>query len=140
MNALTLSGAQVKVFINNVEYGPAQGLSLVVDRGEQEIYGIDTPFPQEIAVTRIASSGQISGIRIAGGGGLQAKGILTKLKDVLAAPYVSIRVSDRKTGEDIAYCPQAKVINENHSVAAKQTYKLSFSFKAVAVYSPLDRE
>ena len=139
MQTVTLTGSQIKIYINGAVYGPAQSISFAVDRGESEIYGIDSPFPQEIAATKIASSGQIQGLRIGGSGGLQAKGILSKLKDVLSSPYITIRITDRKTGEDIAFCPQAKVTNESHSVAAKGRYSLSFSFKAVAIYSPLDR-
>lgn len=140
MRAITISGAQIKIYFNGKSYGPAQSIQFTLDTGDSEIYGIDSPFPQEIAPVRSACMGQVSGLRIGGSGGLQAKGIRDQLKNILSGPYVTIRVVHRVTGEDILYVPQARVSNENHSVAIKNTYKVSFSFRGVAGYQPLDRQ
>ena len=55
------------------------------------------------------------------------------------APYISIRVSDRRTGEDIIFIPYAKVKNEKLSVSAKGNAKVSFGFTGLQPQQPLDR-
>lgn len=139
MKAVTLSGPRIRLFINNKPYNVGQTISFVMDTGDTEIYGIDSIFPQEIAVVRASTAGQVQGVRIGGQGGLQKDGIKDLLKNVLAGPYVNIRIKDRATGEDILFIPQAKVGNEQHSVSAKGIYRLNFSFKGIAAYQPLDR-
>jgi len=140
MRHVTISGAQIKIYINGKSYGPAQSIQFTLDTGDTETYGIDSPFPQEIAPVRSACMGQVSGLRIGGAGGLQAKGIRDQLKKMLGGSYVTLRVVHRATGEDILYVPQARIPSENHSVAIKGTYKVSFAFRGVAGYQPLDRQ
>lgn len=139
MRAITLAGPRIKIYINNKPYSVAQQFQCAMDNGDTEIYGIDSIYAQEIAPTRSATSGSIQGLRIGGQGGLQKDGIRDLLKSVLAGPYVSIRVKDRLTGEDIIFIPQARVSNEQHSVTTKGMYRLNFSFRGIATYQPLDR-
>lgn len=139
MAALTLTGPNIKLYINNTLYKEVQSISLSVDYGEDAIYGIDAEYPQEIAVTRVSVKGSISGIRLKLSGGLQGKNIRPLFTDVAASPYISIRIQDRSSGEDIFYTQNAKVIRENHSIATKQSYKLSFDFIAQIPLFALDR-
>jgi hypothetical protein len=55
------------------------------------------------------------------------------------APYISIRISDRKTGEDILFVPYARVTNERTSINAKGIMQTSFSFTGLQGQQPLDR-
>ena len=59
--------------------------------------------------------------------------------DVAASPYISIRIQDRQTGEDILFIPNAKVSKEAHTIATKATYKLSFDFVGQIPLFALDR-
>ena len=134
-----LRGADIFVYINNALYGPAQQLSYTIDSQTQEIYGVDSYYPQEIAPTRGSVSGTISGLRVRNGGGLVALGARPKATQPLAGNYVSIRIRDRSTGEDILFIPQAMVSNEQNSVATKGTWKLNFSFKGIVAFQAPDR-
>ena len=135
----TLNGAHIKLYINNVLYKVTQNISLFVDYGEQEIYGIDSVYPQEIGVTRVSVKGSVSGVRVRNSGGLQAQSIRPLFYDIMAAPYISIRIQDRTTGEDIIFIQNAKVTKESHSAIIKNTYKLNFDFTGQIPLFALDR-
>lgn len=134
-----LTGAHIVVYINNKKYKPVQGVSFEIDYGEVEIYGIDSPYPQEIAVTKITVRGRINGLRLKHSGGIQADEARPLYLDVAAGSYISIRIQDRQTQEDILFIPQAKVSKESHQISTKSTYKLSFDFIGIVPLQALDR-
>lgn len=136
---LVLTGAHIKLYLNNKVYKEVQSITLDVDYGEEEIYGIDSPYPQEIAGNRVTCKGSVRGLRVKYSGGLQAKNLRPLFQDFAASPYISIRIQDRSTGEDIAFIPNAKVSRENHSSVIKSTYKLNFDFIGQIVLFALDR-
>lgn len=131
MSVLTVTGASVKLYIGGVLFPEAQGLSWAIDYGEEPIYGIDSPFPQEIRQTRISVQGQVSGIRLRLSGGIQSRNARTLIKNSLQAPYTSIRVVDRATDEVLLFVSQAKITNQSYSVSAKSIMQLSFGFKGI---------
>jgi len=134
-----LTGPNINLYINNTLYKEVQSVSFVVDYGEQPIFGIDSPYAQEIAVTKITVSGSVQGIRVKDSGGLQAKNIRSLFGDVAASPYISLRISDRISSEDILFIPAAKVVKESHAIATKSSYKLSFDFVGLVPLFALDR-
>lgn len=136
---IILTGAHIKIYINNQVYKTVQSISLTVDYGEQEIYGIDTLNAQEIAPTRLSVRGSVQGLRVKNSGGLQAQNIRPLFVDLLASPYISIRIQDRSTGEDILYIPQCKVSQESHVAATKSTYKMNFNFVGTVPLFAIDR-
>lgn len=136
---IILTGANIKLYINNQVYKVTQSVSFVVDYGEEEIRGIDVGWAQEIGGGTMSVRGSVQGLRVKNSGGLQASNIRPLFVDLLASPYVSIRIQDRSTGEDIVYIPQAKVTQESHSASTKSTYKLNFSFIGQIALFALDR-
>ncbi len=135
---LTLTGAHIKIFVNNRALNTAQSINITIDTGESETFGIDSPYPQEIATTRVTVRGNVSGIRTKYSGGLQALNLRPTFDKVAASPYVSIRIEDRQSGETIMSLLQCKITNESHSIATKSTYKLNFSFMAIIPLMALD--
>lgn len=136
---IILVGAHIKVYINNQVYKTVQSITLNVDYGEQPIYGIDAPQAQEIAPTRLTVSGSVAGLRVKNSGGLQSQNMRPLFVDLMASPYISIRIQDRSTGEDILYIPQCKVTNESHTASTKNTYKMNFNFVGTVPYFASDR-
>lgn len=136
---ITLTGAHIKLYINNQVYKVVQSITITVDYGEQEIYGIDAAHAQEIAPTRLSIRGSVQGLRVKYSGGLQAQTIRPLFIDLLASPYISIRIQDRQSSEDILYIPQAKVSQETHTMATKSTYKMNFNFVGQVPLFALDR-
>lgn len=137
--SLVLTGAHIKLYINNKVYKEVQSISISVDYGEAEIYGIDSPYAQEIAPTKIVVRGTIAGIRIKLSGGLQAITARPNFTDLQASPYISLRIQDRDSSEDILFIPNAKITRESHSAAVKSTYKLTFDFVGQIPLFALDR-
>jgi hypothetical protein len=136
---LILTGASIKLYINNKVYKEVQSISFSVDYGETEIYGIDSEYPQEIAPSKISVKGSVQGLRVKMSGGLQGSNMRPLFTDIAASPYISIRIQDRQTGEDILFIPNAKITRESHSIAVKSTYKLNFDFVGMIPQFALDR-
>jgi hypothetical protein len=132
-------GSQIIVYINNQPYKVTQSLTFEVDYGEEAIYGIDTPYAQEIAGGRVVVRGSVKGLRIKNSGGLQGYNLRPLFTDLMASPYVSIRVADRTTGEDIVLVQSAKISNESHTASIKGSYKLNFDFVGQIPLFALDR-
>lgn len=126
----TISGAQVKLLINDIEYGQAQSIQYTIDTADQEIYGIDSIFPQEIAPVRSQVYGSITGVQVSGFD-LQKMGIRDNNSTFLGSGYSTIKLIDRRTGKPIIEIPKARISNEQFSVSAKGTAKVSFNFRAV---------
>lgn len=136
--AQTIRGADIKLFISGKIYPEVQSLQYTIDYGEHEIYGIDSPYAQEIAHTKISVQGSITGIRIKMSGGLQGAGAREKIHNIIHAPYVSLEIRDRQNNSKLLWLPQMKVTSESFSVSAKGSVKLSFKFKGIIPFNELD--
>lgn len=136
---VVLTGALIQIHWNNAQYKEVADISFTVDYGEYPIGQIDSPYAAEIAGGAISVTGTVNGFRLKLDGGLQGKNLRPLFTDVSAAPYVSLRVSDRNTKEDILFIPQCKIVSESHSIPSRGTYKLSFQFRGIIPYFALDR-
>lgn len=136
--SIVLAGANCKIFIGGKLYPEVQSVTYTIDYGEQETYGIDSIFPQEIATTRISVQGSLSGLRLKLSGGLQGKDAITKINQRLFSPYVSFEVRDRQSDTKIIFIPQCKITTQNVQIGAKGVVKLNFNFKGIIPYEPLD--
>lgn len=138
MQSSVLKGAECKLYIGGKLYPEVQQIAYTIDYGEQEIYGIDSIFAQEIATTRISVQGTISGVRVKLSGGLQGKDVVTKINQRIFAPYVSFEIRERHSDTKLIFIPQCKVTAETVQIASKGTVKLNFTFKGIIPYNPLD--
>jgi hypothetical protein len=136
---IIMTGAQIVIFINNKQYSELQSMSFSIDYNEQSIFGIDSTYAQELASNRITVTGSVVGLRVKQSGGLQGKNMRSLFQDAAAAPYISIRIQDRTTKEDIVFFPNCKITRESHSAAAKQVYRMNFDFVAQLPLMALDR-
>ena len=137
--SLMLAGPNIVLYINNKVYKVVQNVSFSVDYGETEIYGIDAAYAQEVAPTKVTVRGSVQGLRAKLSGGLQAANMRPLFQDLIASPYISIRITDRYSGEDILFIPNAKVTRESHAISTKATYKLNFDFVGQIPLFALDR-
>src|ERR1700722_16043493 len=129
MPQLVIAGASVRLYLNNKVYSVAQDVSLDIDTGEYLVYGINSPYAQEIAGGgQINIKGKVNGIRIKNSGGIQGSNARPFFSDVAASNYVSLRLESRDTGETIWSIPKAKINSVSESVRIKGTYHVSISF------------
>ena len=137
--SLIVTGGLVRLYVNNRVYSVAQSVSVTQQTGEYEIFGINSPNPQEIAGGgQISVKGSCKGVRIKQSGGLQGSNARPLFSDAAASSYISLRLEDRSTGETIWSIPKAKISNINESVAIKGVYQASFDFIGQILYWPLD--
>lgn len=136
--SVTLKGAEVKVYLSGKLYAEAQSVQYTIDYGEYEIFSIDSQFPQEIAPGRVSVQGTVTGVVIKNLGGLQAYDLRAKINEILHAPYTSLRLKDRFSDSDLLWLPEMKVVNEQVSIQAKGVVKITFTFKGIVPYNPLD--
>ncbi len=134
----TVKGAEIKLYLGGKLYGECQQIQWVIDRQVTEIYGIDSLFPQELAPSRVVVNGQVTGLLLSFSGGLQGKGITTKVSEILYAPYISLKVKNRHTDTDELNIPNIMVSNEQVSIVTKGTVKVTFTFKGIMPYQPID--
>lgn len=139
MATMLLSGANIVLWINNKAYKVVQSVTFSVDYGETEIYGIDAEYAQEIAPTKVTVRGSVQGLRLKSSGGLQGSNMRPLYNELMASPYISIRIQDRQSTEDIVFIPNAKVTRESHTMGIKSTYKLNFDFVGIVPMFALDR-
>ena len=137
-HSTVLRGADVIIKVAGKPFKGAQSVAYTIDYGEQEIYGIDSQFPQEIAPTKVAVSGTISGVRVKLSGGLQGHDLRSKINQILYGSYVSLEIRDRHSDIVLLWVPQMKVSNEQLQVTAKGVARLTFNFKGIIPYNPLD--
>lgn len=133
-----IKGSEIKLFIGGKLYAEVQSLSYTIDYSESEIYGIDSPYPQEIKTDKISCQGTINGVRIKLTGGLQGYNARPRINEILHNPYVSLEIRDRQTDTKLLWLPQMKVTSETFSVEAKGIVKLSFNFKGIVPYNEMD--
>lgn len=138
MQSVVLKGAEVKAYVSGKLYAEVQSIQYTIDYGEQEIYGIDSQHPQEIAPGRVSVQGTVNGLVIKNLGGLQAYDLRAKINEILHAPYTSLRLKDRHSDKDLFWLPQMKVVNEQVSIQAKGVVKITFQFKGIIPYNPVD--
>jgi hypothetical protein len=136
--SVSLRGSDIKIYVGGKLFPPAQSLSYTINYGEQEIYGIDSVFPQEIVTTRISVSGSVRGVVLKGQGGLQYYDLRCKIENILKDKYISLRLKDRHRDIDFLWIPQIKVTAEQFQVDAKGVARLSFNFKGIIPYTAID--
>ena len=134
----TMRGADLKLYISGELYPNVQAVSYQIDYGENEIFGIDSPWAQEIGTTRVLVTGTVTGVRLSQDGGLQGLKARSKINEILYAPYTSLRLKNRKTNYEFFFLPQMKVTSESITIPAKGIVSLSFTFKGIIPYNPLD--
>ena len=138
-NSLVISSGLTRLYVNNRILTTTQTVSMENQTGEYEIFGINSPYSQELAGGGQKSvRGNVAGIRTKNSGGLQGIGALPLFSDVAASNYVSLRLEDRSTGETLWSIPKAKLSNVQESISIKGVYKISFQFIGQILFYPLD--
>lgn len=138
-NSLIVTGALCRLYLNNKIFSVSQSVSITQQTGEYEIFGINSPYPQEIAGGgQISVKGSCKGVRIKNSGGLQGSNARPLFSDVAASSYISLRLESRDTGETIWSIPKAKISNINESVQIKGIYQVNFDFVGQILFWPLD--
>lgn len=126
-----LTGASVKLYINNRVFGIVTGFEWTTSDGHRAIMGLDQNTPFELAPGSQTVKGRVDCIRARQDGGLEGRGVAATDFDLLLEKYISILLVDRLTGAVIFRCDQAIVDNQNWRVENKGLMKGSFTFEGL---------
>lgn len=136
--SVILKGAEIKTYISGKLFPEIQSITYTIDYNENEIFGIDSQFAQEIAPDKIMVSGTVNGVRVKLKGGLQGAEARVRVSQLLQSPYTALRLEDRATKRTLLWVPQMKVTRESVQIQAKGVVRFSFSFKGIIPYNPID--
>jgi len=136
---LVISSAHVRLYVNGTIYPVTQSVSLNLDTGEYAIYGINSPYLQELAGGgQVMVKGSATLVRTHNSGGIQGVNLRPLFSDIAASEYVSLRLEDRSTQETIWSIPKAKITSVNETAQAKGVYHISISWIGQILFWPLD--
>jgi len=136
---IVISGSLIRLYVNNRIYSPVQSISMENETGESSLYGINSPYPQEImGGGQNSVKGSVKLVRTKNSGGIAAVNLRPLFSDLAASNYVSLRLEDRSTGETLWSIPKCKISNLSESAAARGLYSISFNFIGMIIYGPLD--
>lgn len=137
--SLIVSAALCRFYINNRIYSVTQDISVSEDVGAYSIYGINSPYPQEVTTGgQNVVKGSAGVIRLKNSGDLQATGAVQLFSNLGATNYASLRLEDRSTGETLWSINKAVISNIRETVSKQGVYKISFDFIGQILYWPLD--
>jgi hypothetical protein len=139
MATKTMTGSNIILYLGGKIFPVVQNLTYSTDFGFTEIYGIDSPYAQEIAPTRISVTGTVTGLMVRGDCGTQGYGLTQLLKNYLSTQYITLRCQDRYTKDDIFTIKDMIISNQSATIPAKGLVSITFSFKGIMPTFPLDR-
>jgi hypothetical protein len=128
MQAKSLTGANLKIFINGRLFGIGTASEWHADYGRKTIFGIDSYLPQEIASGQVTVNGSIDCIRTKLSGGLEGAGIAANDQNILLEKYIRITLIDRQTDTTIFNCFNALVSSQSWKASSGSIMRGSFSF------------
>src|SRR5277367_2004595 len=130
MQAKSLTGANLKIFINGNLFGVGTAVDWSADYGRRAIFGVDSYLPQEIASSQVTINGTIECIRLKLAGGLDGLGIGPNDQNILLEKYIQITLIDRQTDATVFQCFNAVVSNQSWRAHTSAVLRGSFSFQA----------
>jgi hypothetical protein len=135
MQQVIQTGAGVKLLINGIVVGFATGISFTRGINTKEIYGIDSPLPQEIIATTYSVRGTLTGLRVRDSGGLDGYGIMdiSDLSRYFNFKYSTIEVVDRATSKTIYTIQKCVFDQDSWNIQARAPITFSANFKGVFV-------
>lgn len=134
------TGAGIVVKVNGHVVGFATDISYTRNLGIKPIYGIDSPFIREIAVTGpYQVSGTLSGFRLRDSGGLDGLAIMnaSNVDDYFQQKYVFLEIIDRLSGASIGVISQAMFITDTWTINARNPVTFNASFIGVFIQNEL---
>jgi len=127
----SITGAELKIYINNRIFGVCDSLSWTVDSGRRSIRGLDSNEPYEIAEGPATIQGSMQVKRLRRDGGLEGRGLMGLPHQFSLEKYISIRILERKTEAVVFATDRALLTNQSWRVGVKGLLTGSFNFECI---------
>lgn len=135
MEQVLQAGASVRLIINGITLGFATGLSFTRSTASKYIYGIDSPYAQEIVNTTYSVGGTLTGVRVRASGGLDGFGImdLSTLQSYFNQKYCTLEIVDRSSNKTMYTIQKVVFDQDSWTIQARSIITFSGNFKGVFV-------
>lgn len=131
-----MNGARCKIRINNQLVAFAFQVAWTVQTSQDEINVIDEYLPTELAPKRMRCTGTLGCFRIPGLGA-SSLGFQPNILSFLFHKYVSIEVTDKKSGNVLFYASHAVITERSESISAQGTATMQLQFQAIGFQDEL---
>jgi|SRR6185437_13592225 len=129
--ALTISGAQVVLYVNAVPYGRVTQIDWDVSTPIEELRGVDSPQPYELANSITSVGGTLYVLRTLGDGGAEGAGMTAPLIDVGKTRYVSLTLVERRTKRVLFQSQRVAISSQSWSVPTRGITSGTVSFVSI---------
>lgn len=126
---MLLSGARVKLYINNRMLGEVTSMSFVSSTEKRPAFGIDATEPFEFVPGVTSIRGTVSILRPAGLGSLEGYGFTESFEKTPIQKYVSIMLLDRKSNVPVFQCNRAVIHRQSWTVPSRGIMSGQFEFE-----------
>lgn len=131
MEAKTLTGARLLVYINGRLYGRCSEISWASQSTHKAIYGIDQADPFELAPEHTKVDGTMAVYRLVGDGGAQGAGIAPRYEDIPRGKYFNITLIDKSTDLVVFQSKFCVVQSEGWNVPARGIVTGRLAFEGI---------
>jgi hypothetical protein len=126
-----VSGAQVILFVNGVQFGNVRSFTFKPSNISKRIMTLDTHIANELIPTILIVSGQIQLYRINNDGGAEGKQLAPPPTNITRARYVSLLLQNRISQETIFRTDTAMITEQTWAVGTSQLMIGSLSFESL---------
>lgn len=126
-----VGGGHAVVEINGVVWGRFVEAVVDVDEGTDEILGVDSSEPFEIAPSTTRVRGSLKMWRTVLDGGAEGAGLAAPPSELPRGRYFAIRILDRIGGYPLFECDRAKVGAQRWTISAKRLVSGAVEFSGI---------
>lgn len=126
-----LSGAKVKLYINERPFGQATSFRWSSNTPKKALRGIDVLEPVELAVTGYQCTGSVSVIRLSNDGGAEGAGVITPYPELSREKYFSLTLIERHTDLVIFRANRCSLLSQSWEIPVRGIVTGNFSFEAL---------
>ena len=125
-----VSGPRAIIRINGKLAAFATSIQYRINAQQDEIFGIDDYFPQELAPKKITVEGTIGGLYLAHKGFVEMQ-IVPSALSFLFHKYLEIEIKDRVTDYLLFKTTKAVITGYSNNIQAEQMSSVSLTFRAI---------
>lgn len=131
MRQRIVGGGHSVVEINGRVEGRFSAFEWESDQGEDEIRGVDSNLPFELADGPVSLRGSLAMWRVMGDGGAEGAGLTQPTAELPRSRYFSMRLLDRLGGHVMFEADQCRVRRQRWRVAPKQLVSGTIEFSGI---------
>jgi hypothetical protein len=135
---LTISGASVILFVNSIPYGRVTQIDWDVSTPIEELRGVDSPQPYELANSTTSVGGTLYVLRTLGDAGAEGAGFTAPIIDVGKTRYVSLVLLERRTRQVLFKSQRCAISNQSWTIPSRGIVSGTVTFVSIEYGNEMD--